>query len=85
MKKLIPLFVIALCLTGCAGKITVDNPDVLTAAVISADGSVSAKNTYNALNESMVATLSADKVNAADMGDLSGYDVIYIDKSAGYD
>ena len=81
MKKLIPLFVLALCLTGCAGKNQVENPDTLTAAVISSGDSVTAKNTYNMLKESTVATLRADKVDASRIGNLSGYDVIYVDKS----
>ena len=81
MKKLIPLFILALCLTGCAGKIQVENPDTLSAAVLSLGDSVTAKNTYNMLNESTVATLRADKVDASRMGNLSGYDVIYVDKS----
>ena len=43
MKKLIPLFILALCLTGCAGKIQVENPDTLSAAVLSLGDSVTAK------------------------------------------
>lgn len=81
MKKLIPLFIFALCLTGCAGKIHVENPDTLTAAVISSGDSVTAKNVYNSLNESTVATLAAEKIDASQIKDLSDYDVLYIDKS----
>ncbi len=81
MKKLIPLLLLALCFTGCAKKGQVENPDILTAAVLSSGDSITAKNTYNLLNESTAATLTAEKVDTSDMADLSDYDVVYIDKS----
>ena len=80
MKKLIPIFLAVLCLTAC-GNEQVKNPDTLSTAVISSSDSVTAKNTLNSLNESTVATLTADKIDASNIGDLSDYDVLYIDKS----
>lgn len=80
MKKLIPILFLALVLSAC-GKFEVKNPDTLAAAVLSAENSVSAKNTYNTLNESVVATLTVDKIDASTLGSMSGYDMIYIDKS----
>ena len=53
----------------------------MSTAVISSSDSVTAKNTLNSLNESTVATLTADKIDASNIGDLSDYDVLYIDKS----
>lgn len=79
MKKLIPLIFAALCLTAC-GKTQVNNPDMLKTAVISDDTSVTAKNAYNLLENSTVATLTVDNINAA-QSSLSDYDVIYVDKS----
>ena len=61
MKKLIPIFLAVLCLTAC-GNEQVKNPDTLSTAVISSSDSVTAKNTLNSLNESTVATLTADKM-----------------------
>lgn len=81
MKKLIPLFILALCLAGCGETVKVENPDTLKAAVISAADSVTAKNTYNALNESTVATLTAERLDVSQTSNLSDYDVLYIDKS----
>ena len=80
MKKLIPIFLAVFCLTAC-GNEQVKNPDTLSTAVISSSDSVTAKNTLNSLNESTVATLTADKIDASNIGDLSDYDVLYIDKS----
>lgn len=80
MKKLIPIFLAVLCLTAC-GNEQVKNPDTLSTAVISSSDSVTAKNTLNSLNESTVATLTADKIDASNIGDLSDYDVLYFDKS----
>lgn len=78
MKRLIVLFLAAACLAGCS-KIEVEDPDVLKAAVLSTSESVTAKNTLNLLKESTVATLTARKINGK--GNLSDFDVIYIDKS----
>ena len=69
MKKLIPIFLAVLCLTAC-GNEQVKNPDTLSTAVISSSDSVTAKNTLNSLNESTVATLTADKIDASNIGDL---------------
>ena len=80
MKKLIPLFFAVLCLTACV-KGQVENPDILSAAVLSAADSVTADNTFNMLKESMAATLREDRLDAAAVNDLSKYDLIYIDKS----
>ncbi len=79
MKKLIVLFLAVASLAGC-GRIKVEEPDVLKTAVLSTSESVTAKNTLNLLEESTVATLTTEKINGK--GDLSGYDVLYIDKSA---
>ena len=83
IKKFIPLFFLILCLTSCAkiNEIQVENPDTLTAAVLCAGGSASAENTYNALNTSTVATLTADLVDVSKPADLSGYDILYVDRS----
>ncbi len=59
----------------------VKNPDTLSTAVISSSDSVTAKNTLNSLNELTVATSTADKIDVSNIGDLSDYDVLYIDKS----
>lgn len=80
MKRLIPILFFALVLSSC-GKYEVKNPDMLTAAVMSYGDSVSAKNTYNTLNESTIATLTADKTDVSSSDNISGYDIIYIDKS----
>lgn len=80
MKRLIPLLLLALCLAGC-GTITRE-PDPLTAAVLSAGDSITAKNAYNSLCNSSVSTLKADRLDASNLGSLSDYDIIYIDKSA---
>ncbi len=82
MKKIIPLFFLALCLTSCGAKTEIENPDVLRAAVLGAADSVSAVNAYNFLNESTAATLTADMTDKSDASALSEYDIIYIDKSA---
>jgi hypothetical protein len=80
MKKLIPLFVLAtMCISGCAGNIQVSNPDTFKSAVIASDDSITAKNAINGLKESVVSTLTADRLNSAQ--NLEDYDVIYIDKS----
>lgn len=80
MKKLIPLFLAALCLTACKG-VQVKNPDMLKAAVLSDADSVTAKNTYKALNESTVATLTADRVDASQTEYVNNYDMVFVDRS----
>ena len=66
MKKLIPLFVLAtMCISGCAGNIQVSNPDTFKSAVIASDDSITAKNAINGLKESVVSTLTADRLNSA--------------------
>lgn len=84
MKKIIALILSVICLSSCANFTARDTEQVsgLRAAVISSGDSVSAKNTYNGLNTSMAAMLEADRLNSAALGDLSGYSVLYIDKSA---
>lgn len=78
MKKLIPLFFALLCLTAC-GRI--ENTDTLSAAVLSAEESVTADNAVNALKESMAAALQVNRIDGAAISDLSAYDVVYVDKS----
>ena len=80
IKKLILLFITLLCISGCS-QITVKNPDILTCAVVSKEDSQTGKNTYNLLNESTVATLKSDIIDASNLQDLSKYDILYIDKS----
>lgn len=80
MKKLIFLFLAALCLSSCAAPRT-ENSDTLNAAVLSARESVTADNTVSMLSESMAAALSVSRLDAAVINNLSEYDVIYVDKS----
>ncbi len=80
MKKLILLCLTVLCLASCA-VIKTENPDILSAAVLSAQESVTADNTVAMLEESMAAALQVRRLDAAVVNNLSEYDVIYIDKS----
>jgi hypothetical protein len=67
-------------MTACA-KTQVQNPDTLTAAVLCTSDSVTAKNAYNLLGESTVATLMTTKIDISQPYSLSNYDIVYVDKS----
>lgn len=80
MKRLIPIFILIMCLVGCSnGEIT--DGDTLNLAVVSQDGSVTARNALAGLEESTIATVEATRVSSDEIGDLSEYDALYIDKS----
>ena len=71
---LIVLCMLLLC--SCKAQQQIDG-DTLRAGVISAE---SGSDTYKQLCRSMIATLDAEELSSAD-GDLSGYDMLFIDKS----
>lgn len=82
MKKIIPLLLCVLCLTACGrAQVKVNNPDTLTAVVLSEPDSVTAKNTLSLLKSSTVATLAAGRADASRTSDIYGYDMVYVDRS----
>ncbi len=81
MKRLIPFLFLILILTACADTSGVENPDRLSAAVMTASDSVTGENAYRGLNESAVATLTVKKIDTSE-SNLSDYDLLYIDRSA---
>ena len=74
--KTILIVLCMLLLCSCKAQ-QIDNGDTLRAGVISAE---SGSDTYKQLCRSMIATLDAEELSSAD-GDLSGYDMLFIDKS----
>ena len=81
MKKIIPLLAALILLTACGNQVKVNNPDTLVAAVVAQKDSVTAKNAYELLSGSTVATLEVNLEDAESAGNYSAYDILYIDKS----
>ncbi|MCH5185821.1 MAG: VCBS repeat-containing protein [Oscillospiraceae bacterium] len=80
MKVLI-LTIIMFFVSLVCGSSELTNPDSLRAAIIAADESVTAKNAYDLLCGSTVATLEADIIDASETDRLSDFEIIYVDKS----